>query len=143
MQIIDAPNINEARTQINKLTKEKKQVIVKAQDIEFNRAILEIKGVNILLFPQAKFEKDSLKQRNSGLNEFLAKLAKKNNITIAIDLQKIIQLEKKQKARELSKIMQNILLCKKAKADMSLFPENQYNESYIKSFFNVLNSKNK
>ena len=44
--IVETNNLNQARKQIQELKKQKKQVIVKAQDDEFNRKILENKDVN-------------------------------------------------------------------------------------------------
>ena len=86
MQIINTNNINQARKQIQELKKQKKPVIIKAQDEEFNRKILEIPGIDVLFAPEVHDRIDSLKQRDSGLNEVLTKLAAKNNIKIAIDL---------------------------------------------------------
>ena len=82
--ILQTPNLNEIRKQIQKVKKEnpKEQIIVRAGDDEFNRKVLETKEVDILLAPESHNRKDFMKQRDSGLNEFLAKLAKKNNITI-------------------------------------------------------------
>lgn len=77
--IISTENLTEIRNQIQKIkkTNPKEIIIVKARDEEFNRKVLEIKGVNILLSPEMHKGKDKLKQRDSGLNEFLCKLAKK------------------------------------------------------------------
>ncbi len=123
MQIINTNNINQARKQIQELKKQKKPVIIKAQDEEFNRKILEIPGIDVLFAPEVHDRIDSLKQRDSGLNEFLTKLAAKNNIKIAIDLTNLKKSDKKQKAILLSRIMQNIMLCKKAKAQIIVLPE--------------------
>ncbi len=80
MEIINTDNINKARKQIQKLKKENKSVIVRAQSPEFNRKILENKDVDILLDPHLHNRKDKLKERDSGLNEILCKIAAKNNI---------------------------------------------------------------
>jgi hypothetical protein len=60
--------------------------------------------------------KDRLKQRSSGMNEVIAKLAKKNNIEIGIDLSKIKGLNLLEKGKVLSRIRQNISLCKRTGA---------------------------
>jgi len=120
--MITTTNINEARKQIQELKKQKKPVIVQAQDTEFNRKILENKDVSVLLSPEFHERKDSIKQRDSGLNEVLCKLAAKNNIKIGINIEEIKKLEKKQKAIILARIMQNIMLCKKAKAQIIFVP---------------------
>lgn len=145
--IIQTPNLNEVRKQIQKLRKQiqklrkenpNEKIIVKAQDEEFNRKIVEDKNVNILLSPEIHFRKDRLKQRDSGLNEVLCKLAAKNNIKIAIDLSEIMKLPKKEKAIILSRIIQNIKLCKRTKAQIILYPKNKYKKQDILSFFQTL-----
>jgi len=116
MQIINTPSLDEARKQIQKLKQEKPktEVIVKAQSQEFNRKILENKDVDILLSPEIHSRKDKLKEKDSGLNEILCRIAKKNNIKIGIDIKEIKKKKGKERALLLARIMQNIMLCKKA-----------------------------
>ena len=110
--IIQTNNLNDARKQINLLKKEGKKVIVFAQDDEFNRKIFENKDVDLVI--GLEFNKqDFMKQRNSGLNEILCTLAKKNNISIGIDLDTIRKLDSIEKAKVLARIRQNIQLCKR------------------------------
>ncbi len=120
--IINTKNINEARKLIDKTFNEKKQVIVQAQDSDFNRKILENKKVSVLLSPELT-EKDKLKERGSGLNEVLCRISSKNKIKIGINLEEILKTQGKQKAILLSRIMQNLKLCKRTKTDLKLFPE--------------------
>ena len=138
--IIQTQNTNEIRKQIQKAKKSNpnETIIVRAGDEEFNRKILEIKGVNILLGPELHQRKDKLKQRDSGLNEFLCKLAAKNNIKIAIDMKELQKLEKKQKAKALARIIQNIQLCKRTKTQIILWPENKYKKQGIMAFIKTL-----
>ena len=138
--IIQTQNIQEIKTQIQKLKKDNihEEIIIRARDEEFNRKVLEIRDVNILLSPELNDEKDRLKQRSSGLNEFLCKLAKKNNIKIAINLDEIKKLDKKSKAKILARIIQNIQLCKRTKTSIILWPENKYPKLDILSFFITL-----
>lgn len=140
MQIINTPNINKARTEIQKLKKNNKKelIIVQAQDNEFNRKILENKDIDVLLSPESGDKKDFLKQRDSGLNEVLCKLASKNNIKIGIDLEQIKNKNAKQKAILLSRIMQNIHLCKRTKTKFIIFPETKKQD--IQGFFQTLGS---
>ncbi len=140
--IINTSNINKARTEIQKIKKADKQepIIIKAQDDEFNRKILENKDIDVLLSPEIHNRKDFLKQRNSGLNEVLCKLASKNNIKIGIDLNEIKKLNKKEKAIILSRIIQNINLCKRTKTKVIIFPENKYKKQDIQGFFQALGS---
>jgi len=113
--IIQEKNIEKARKLINKLAKEGKKGIVKGFNSDYNRKILEMKNVSVLL-PLPENPKDRVKERDSGLNHILCKIAAKNNIKIGIDLSELIALDKKEKAKKLSRISQNIKLCKKAGA---------------------------
>ena len=136
MDIINTTNLNEARKQIQKLQKEKQQIIIQAQDDVFNRKILENKDVDILLSPESHNRKDKLKQRDSGLNEIHCKLAKKNNIKIAINLTELKKQIPKQKAIILSRIIQNIKLCKRTKTQIVFIPKQSKQDTL--SFFTTL-----
>ncbi len=139
MNIINTSNLNEARKQIQKLKRENKETVIQAQDNKFNRKILENPDTNILLSPEFHDRKDKLKQRDSGLNEILCRLAKKNNIKIGINLAEITKLGKKQKAIILSRIIQNIKLCKRTKTQITLFPK-KHKKQDVLSFFLTLKS---
>jgi len=117
-RMISTSNIEQAKNEIKK-TKEK-PIIVLAQDDEFNRKILEYGKFDILLSPERGKRKDSLKQIDSGLNHVLARIATKNKIAIGIDISGISKLEKKEKAKILEKIVQNIKICRKAKTKLKL-----------------------
>lgn len=118
--MINTQNLNEARKQIQKLKKQKNSVIVQAQDDEFNRKILENKNVNMIINLEMHNKKDKLKQRDSGLNEVLAKLAKQNNIKIGLDISELKNIKDKEKAKILARIMQNIKLCKRTGAELTI-----------------------
>ena len=121
--IIDTDNLNDARKKIEIKAKEGSKVIVKGRDDSFNRKILENKKVNILLSPEHGYKKDKLKQRDSGLNHILCRIAQQNSISIGIDFQEILNKRdegKKQIAEHLARIMQNIKLCRKSKVKMIL-----------------------
>lgn len=120
MQIINTLNLNQARKQIQEFKKQKKPIIIKAQNDEFNRKILENKDVDIVVGLESHNRKDRLKQRDSGLNEILCKIAKKNNIKIGMDLEKIKNIKGREKAVLLARIIQNIKLCKKTGAEIVL-----------------------
>ncbi len=123
MEIIKTSNLNQARKEIQIFKKEKKTIIVKAQTPEFNRKMFENPDVNIITNLEQHNRKDKLKQRDSGLNEILCKLAKKNKIKIGININNLKKQEKKQKAIILSRIIQNIKLCKRTKTPIILLPE--------------------
>ena len=139
--MISTSNLNEARKEIQQLKKENKTVIVQAQSNEFNRKILENKEVDIITDLELHKRKDKLKQRDSGLNEILCKLASKNNIKIEINLDKIKQLDKKEKAETLARIKQNISLCKRTNAKI-VFLDNIKKQDVL-SFFLTLKGNTK
>ena len=98
----------------------KQNKIVQGKDISFNRKQLENKATGVLVLSH-KDKKDKLKQRDSGLNHVLAKIAKDNSITLATDLQELTEeKDKKNKATILSRIIQNIKLIKKYKNKFKL-----------------------
>ena len=115
--MITASNIEQAKKEIKA---EKKPIIVKAQDDNFNRKILEYGKFHILLSPEAGKRKNSVRQIDSGLNHVLAKIAAKNNIAIGIDISEIKKLTKQEKGEILAKIVQNIKICRKAKAKIKV-----------------------
>ena len=141
--ILQTTNLQEIRNQIQKAKKANSEelIIIKASDEEFNRKVLEIKGVNILLGPEIHNtfnRKDKLKQRDSGLNEFLCKLAAKNKITIAINVPELQSLPPIQKAKTIARIIQNIKLCKRTKTAIMLLPEDKYPNQDIMAFITTL-----
>lgn len=110
--IIITSNIQQAKNQI-KLAKA--PIIIKAQDLEFNRKLLEYGKFQILLDVHKTEGKDKLRKLDSGLNHVLAKIAAKNKIAIGIDLQTLRSVsDKKQKAQTLARIKANIKICRKA-----------------------------
>ncbi len=119
--IINTQNLEQVKKEIKKaISENKKQIIVKAKDAEFNRKILEYGKFNVLLDPHLTKQKEKLKYLDSGINHISAKIATKNKIAIGIDLNEIEKLEKKEKAQILTKIKQNIKICRKAKTRIKL-----------------------
>ena len=96
------------------MTDKTKGSIIQGKDIAFNRLALENKNTKIIILSHEN-KKDKLKQRDSGLNEVLCRLARKNDIILAIDLSELKNKEKKEKAIILARIIQNIKLIKKFK----------------------------
>ena len=113
--IINTNSLEEARKLIEQASKEGRKAIVAGKNIDFNRIILENKKTNMLVLSHTN-KKDRLKQRDSGLNHVLCKIAKQNNIILAFDLNELkYQENKKNKALILARMLQNIRLIKKAK----------------------------
>jgi RNase P/RNase MRP subunit p30 len=114
--LIEEENFDKARQKIRK--SKGKIIIFSSNDDDLNRKIMEKEQINILLLRQ-KQRKDKLKQRNSGLNQVMAKIAQRNNISIGIDLDEIISEDSSsEKAKIIARIMQNIKLCNKNKVKM-------------------------
>jgi len=102
----------------------KAPIIFESFDDDLNRQVLEKEKIHILLISQ-KNRKDFQKQRNSGFNQVLAKLCKKNNVAVGINLDEITSAEKKEKAQILARVKQNIKLCNKNKLKMSFIGKNK------------------
>jgi len=115
--LIDADE-KECRRTIEFIKSKNKQIkiAVLGRDDEFNRRALETLKINYLVSPELTEQKDSLKQRASGLNHVIARIAKDKNNAIVEGINfLLLQSDKKSKARLLSRIIQNIKICRKAK----------------------------
>jgi RNase P/RNase MRP subunit p30 len=111
--MINNKNLNEVRKEISRLRDAGSEVIVHAQDDDFNRKIFENKDVDVVFGLEMHNRRDYMKQRDSGLNEVLCKLAKKNGIKIEVDLKGIQKLSVVEKAKALARVRQNIVLCRR------------------------------
>ncbi|MFW6046893.1 MAG: RNase P subunit p30 family protein [Candidatus Woesearchaeota archaeon] len=119
--IITETNFNKLKQKVKKTKEENKnsRVIFSSEDDELNRKVIEkISEVEILMIPLSE-KKDFMKQRNSGFNHVMAKAAKKNNVSIGIDFNEILDAGNvNEKSKILSRVMQNIFLCNKNKIKM-------------------------
>ncbi|MDP2672184.1 MAG: RNase P subunit p30 family protein [Nanoarchaeota archaeon] len=115
-----------------KLIKENqnKIIIFNSEDDELNRKILEKLQINILLINLAG-KKDFQKQRDSGFNQVLAKIAKEKNVEIGINFDEIIQASQYEKPKIISRIKQNVALCNKNKLKMKFIIQNKENQRDI------------
>lgn len=95
-------------------------MIIQAQDLAFNRKTLEQKKGITLMSLEAHTRKDSLKNLDSGLTPVIARIAAKNNNTIGIDLNSLRACSREQKNIRLARIRQNLELCRKAKARITI-----------------------
>ena len=91
------------------------EIVFSSDDDELNRKVAEKLAVNVIGIPLSG-RKDFSKQRNSGLNEVVARIVKKNGIKIGIFLDEIIFSKEKEKI--ISRVRQNIKLCNKNKVEM-------------------------
>ncbi len=119
--LICADNFEKARKKIreNRGKDKGKNIIFSSNNDELNRKILEKEKIDVLLLNQAG-RKDFQKQRNSGFNQVVAKLAKKKNVAIGINLDEILESKGKKKSEILARVQQNIKLCNKNKLHMKL-----------------------
>jgi len=115
----------------------RKKIGFTSTDDKLNRKILEKENVDIFM-PLLQNRKDFQKQRNSGFNQVLAKIAKKRDIVIGIFLDEIISSKGKGKIEILARIKQNIKLCNKNKLKMKFYGKNKRNIYDLKSLGLVL-----
>ena len=128
-EILTEKDFNKLKEKIKKLND--KEIIFTSGDDELNRKVLEKLKINILLIPLSK-RKDYTKQRNSGLNEVMAKIAKEKKIQIGIDLDELIT--SKNKSLLLSRLKQNITLCNRYKVQMQFIQsKNKRDKNLLKS----------
>jgi ribonuclease P/MRP protein subunit RPP1 len=117
---ITEKNFEKARKAIRKA---EGSVVFSSDNDELNRKILEKEKIKVFM-PKLKGRKDKPKQRDSGFNHVLAKIAKKKNIIIGINLEEVLKSGKEEKAQILARIRQNIRICKKNKLKMEFLPKN-------------------
>lgn len=128
--IIKESTFEKARKAIQEAQKLNKEIIFSSNDDEFNRKILEKLPINTLLINLAG-RKDFQKQRDSGFNQVMAKLAKKNNVSIGINFDEIMESNSFEKPKILARIQQNIKLCNKNKLKMKFIIQNSENQRDI------------
>jgi|TARA_Y100000034_G_scaffold25971_1_gene31004 RNase P/RNase MRP subunit p30 len=126
--LIQEKTFEKARNEIRK--NNDKTIIFSSNNDDLNRKILEKEKIKILLLNQSE-KKDFMKQRNSGLNQVLAKIAKKKNIIIGINFDEILSSSGKRKAEIFARIKQNIKLCNKNKLKMKFIFLNKKNNRDI------------
>lgn len=114
-----------------------REIIFSSNDDELSRKILEKEKVEILLINLAR-RKDKMKQRESGLNQVMAKLANKNNIAIGINFDEIANSKPKEKAEILARVRQNIMLCNKNKVEMRFVSKERKDKHDLKALGIVL-----
>lgn len=127
--IIEEDNFEKARKKIRE--NKGKQIMFTSHNDDLNRKIIEKEQIDILLIKQ-KGRKDFSKQRNSGLDSVMSKLAKKNNMNIGISFDEILNSRGKEKSEILARVKQNITLCKKNNIKMKFTIENKKYERNIR-----------
>lgn len=140
--IIEEKDLGKVRKEIDKAYNEKKFVIIRGNKIEFNRKILEDKKTNALIIVHINQE-DKLKQRDSGLNQVLCKIAKDKDKLILFDLRELIDTHGKEKAKILGRWAQNVMLLKKYNVKTGIINEVGRDKQDIFSLFLTLGSDTK
>lgn len=123
---------------MNKMIKKTNEV-VQGKDADFNRRVIENRNTKVLILDH-KNKRDRLYERDSGLNHVICKIAKKNNIEFQIDANEFINfdLNSREKAEILSRIVQNIKLFKKFKNKVKVINIKNANKKDIQALFRVL-----
>jgi len=126
--LIQESDFNKIRKKIKENSE--KTIIFSSDNDELNRKVIEKDKINVLLLNQIQ-RKDKFKQRDSGFNQVLAKLAKKKNVTIGINLDEILETKGEKKKDILARIKQNIKLCNKNKLKMDFIALKENNKRDI------------
>jgi|TARA_Y100000310_G_scaffold345794_1_gene470027 RNase P/RNase MRP subunit p30 len=108
-----------------------------------NREVLSSKNIDILVSPEKNRKEDFLHHRNSGLNQVLCNLAKKNKVVIGFSFNEVLKSKDVERAKIIGRMQQNIKLCRKYKVDMIIasFATNKYEMrslNDLKSFARVI-----
>ena len=135
--IIREESFEKARKAIQKASELGEEVVFTSNDDELNRKILEKEKIDALLICQ-KGRKDRQKQIDSGFNQVMAVLAKKNNVTIGICLDELKDAKNEEKKDIVARIKQNVKLCSKKRLRMKFFSKDRYNLHDIKALGLVL-----
>jgi RNase P/RNase MRP subunit p30 len=130
--ILAESNFSKLKERIKKeKSAEKKTIVYSSEDDELNRKVIEKLPIDILLINQAN-RKDFQKQRNSGFNQVMSKVAKKQNITIGINFDEIIESSNSKEREEIiARIKQNIKLCNKNKVKMIFIIQKEKNKRNV------------
>lgn len=121
-EFIHENNFEKARKKIRE--KKEKEIIFSSDNDDIVRKILEKEKINTILL-KVSSRKDKMKQRDSGFNHVLARIAKKKNTIIGIDFDEILNSKDDEKAIIISRIRQNIKICKKNKLKMKFISKKE------------------
>ncbi len=121
-------NTNSIEKAKNQIKNEPSPVIVHSQNIEFNRKILDYGKFDVFLLKLPK-TKNKLKKVETEFDYVMAKSAKKNKVSLGIDLSELRNLNKQEKALALTKLISIINVAKKNKNKIVIL--NPYNKNSI------------
>ena len=113
--LIDAKGNEKETRKIVDSQKGKKMILaVVGNNNVFNRRVLETMNVDYLVNPEKLEKRDTLKQRDSGMNHVTAKIAAKKGISLVFDMSELMCLDQRERAIRFSRIIQNLKICRKA-----------------------------
>lgn len=106
------------------------------------RQYIENRKIDMVFGMENSREKDSIKQRRSGLNQVLCSLAKEKNKIIGLDFGSLLTAGPKRHVA-IGRIKQNIMLCRKYKVETAICsfayePLQMRNPVDLKALFSVL-----
>ena len=104
----------------------KTQKIILGKEIAFggvdiNRKLIESRKVRVLVSPHLGARKDFMNFSNSGLNDVLCKLCRKNKVSIGFSFSEVLNLSGIKRSEILSRMRQNVRLCSKYGVSMRVF----------------------
>jgi len=123
-------SVQEIGGNCEQFAKQKLQVIFSSSDDDLIRKVLEKEKIDGILI-NLENRNDFQKQRNSGFNQVIAKLVKKQNAFVGINLDELVSTKSLEKQKILARIKQNIKLCNKNKVQMKFIAQNPKNERNI------------
>lgn len=112
------------------------KVGIYGKDDSFNRRVLETLKIDYLVSPDGETgacRKDNVKQRDSGLNHVLGKIAKDKGVSIIVDMGAILKVGdgRLQDAKRIARIMQNVLVCRRAGCSLKIVSLGRKNSEVI------------
>ena len=122
--IIKETSYSKIKDSIKKALEENLVPVVISNNDELTRKLFE-KEENITVTVLLKNRKDKLYYRDSGFDEIMANFAGKNNNSLGIVFDELLEAEKLEKAKILARIKQNMKIAKKRKVKIKFI--------YIKS----------
>lgn len=85
-----------------------------------NRRAVESLRIDYLVSPEREVKGDGVKQRDSGLNHVVAKIAREKGVVIIVDFGEISSLEGKKKSERIARVIQNVKICRKIGCDLKI-----------------------
>lgn len=97
-----------------------KKIGVIGGDDAFNRRAIETLKIDYLISVEGKTGRGNLKQRDSGLNHVVAKLAKEKGVVIIVDVSLIRKIGVEEKVALIERIIQKVKICRKAGCEIKI-----------------------